>query len=78
MDKKATCVLPQPGMTQEYNWIGTAEGIVWLGDDIHPDHEASSSKNIMYFNIKIIFFINIFVLLHTYSIIPGYVTVDFH
>jgi len=39
MEQKATCVLPQPGMTQEYNWRGRARGVVWLGEEIHPDHE---------------------------------------
>lgn len=39
MEKKSTCVLPQPGMTQEYNWQGARRGVVWLGEDIHPDQE---------------------------------------
>lgn len=34
MEQKATCVLAQPSMTQEYNWVGGSNGITWLGEDI--------------------------------------------
>lgn len=34
MEQKATCVLAQPSMTQEYNWVGRNNGITWLGEDI--------------------------------------------
>lgn len=40
MEKKATCVLPQPGMTQEFNWRGQTRGLTWLGDDIQPGFEV--------------------------------------
>lgn len=32
-------MLPKPDMTEEYNWIGKARGIVWLGDTINPGFE---------------------------------------
>lgn len=39
MEKKATCILPQPDMTQEFTWRGQPRGIVWLGEDIKPGFE---------------------------------------
>lgn len=39
MEEKATCVLPKPGMTDEFKWKGRSRGIVWLGDDISPGFE---------------------------------------
>jgi len=39
MPRRATCVLPRPGLTQEYNWRGATRGIAWLGEDIHPGFE---------------------------------------
>merc|ERR1719431_380197 len=39
MDKKSTCVLPQPSMTQEYNWNRKSRGLAWLGEDIQPGFE---------------------------------------
>lgn len=39
MEHKATCVLPQPSMTQEFNWVGRGSGITWLGEDIKPGFE---------------------------------------
>ena len=40
MEHKATCVLPQPTMTQEYNWVGRSAGMAWLGEDIKPGMEV--------------------------------------
>lgn len=39
MTTKATCVLPQPGLTQEFTYTGSGRGVVWLGDDIQPGFE---------------------------------------
>lgn len=39
MERKATCVLPNPDMTEEFNWQGRSRGIIWLGDDIKPGFE---------------------------------------
>lgn len=40
MEHKATCVLPQPSMTDEFNWVGRSSGLVWLGEDIKPNFEV--------------------------------------
>lgn len=40
MEHKATCVLPQPSMTDEFDWVGRATGMVWLGEDIKPGFEV--------------------------------------
>lgn len=40
MEHKATCVLPQPSMTEEFNWVGRSSGMVWLGEEIKPDFEV--------------------------------------
>lgn len=40
MEHKATCVLPQPSMTEEFNWVGRSSGLVWLGEDIKPNFEV--------------------------------------
>lgn len=39
METKATCVLPQPGLTQEFTHSGRSQGVTWLGDDIQPGFE---------------------------------------
>lgn len=43
MEEKATCVLPKPGMTEEFNWRGSKRGLIWLGDDISPGYEVMNA-----------------------------------
>lgn len=48
MENKATCVLPQPTITEEFNWVGRASNMVWLGEDIKPNSEVCiKSRNNM-------------------------------
>lgn len=39
MEEKASCVLPKPGMTEEFNWRGRSRGLTWLGEEISPGFE---------------------------------------
>lgn len=41
MEEKATCVLPKPGMTEEFNWRGRSRGLTWLGEEISPGFEVT-------------------------------------
>lgn len=56
MEQRSTCVLPQPGMTQEYNWVGRQRGVTWLGETIQPDLEViySLSTDISFPNILVL------------------------
>merc|ERR1711915_296969 len=39
MEENATCVLPQPAMTEEFNYVTSDKGAKWLGEDISPGFE---------------------------------------
>jgi len=39
MEEKASCIMPKPEMTEEFNWVGRSRGIVWLGETISAGFE---------------------------------------